>query len=95
MTREGVVRNPVAAPDGSRVVFALDDPALDDPGMGDDAELAVVPMAGGALRLLTRNQLRDSEPRFTADGAHVVFRSRVELPKTSWVITVPRVVAVE
>ncbi len=91
LTHEGVAAGLAVAPDGSRVAFALSDGGLDerDPG---DAEIALVPIEGGSMRLLSRNALRDDEPRFTADGAYVVFKTRVEIPKTQWRITAPRAV---
>ena len=92
LTRAGRAREPVVSADGTRVVFSLLDRALDDPGQADDAEIAMVATGGGALQLLTRNALRDRTPRFTSDGAWVLFETRLELPKSSWRITVPRAV---
>lgn len=91
LTHEGVARGLAVAPDGSRVAIALADGGLDERNPGD-AEIALVPIDGGSMRLLSRNALRDYEPRFTADGTHVVFKTRVEIPKTQWRITAPRAV---
>jgi hypothetical protein len=94
LTHEGVARGLAVSGDGTRVVFALSDGGLDERNPGD-SEIAVVGVEGGGMRLLTRNALRDYEPRFTADGTHVVFKTRVEIPKTQWRITAPRAVEVK
>lgn len=94
LTRAGKATQPVASPDATSIVFTLRDRALDDPGKGDDSEIARVTIDGGALELLTRNTLRDRSPRFTADGAWVLFETRLELPRSSWRVTVPRAVPV-
>jgi hypothetical protein len=94
LTRAGTATQPVASPDGTSIAFTLRDRALDDPGKGDDSEIARVTIDGGALELLTRNTLRDRSPRFTADGAWVLFETRLELPRSSWRVTVPRAVPV-
>lgn len=94
LTHEGIVTNPSSSPDGTQVVFAIVDRSIDRPDAADDEEIAVLSLAGGGLRVLTRNGLEDGQPRFTADGRHVVFLTRAEIPKTRWQITVPRVVPV-
>lgn len=92
LTHEGSVRSPTVALDGTRVAFELRG-EMYDPTAPDDAEIATVPAQGGSIALLTRNALKDSDPRFTADGAHVVLKTRVEIPRTDWVVSSPRVVA--
>ena len=94
LTRAGKATEIVGAPDGTSVVFSLHDRTLDDPGKGDDTEIAIAAVDGGGLRLLTRNTLRDHSPAFTADGAWVVFETRLDLPRSSWRVTVPRAVPV-
>ncbi|MEM6290801.1 MAG: hypothetical protein AAGA54_06030 [Myxococcota bacterium] len=94
LTREGWVSQPTASADGATVAFTLQDPALDDPGRGDDSEIAVVSASGGPLQMLTRNVLRDRAPALTADGRWVLFQTRVELPRSNWRISVPRAVPV-
>ena len=94
LTRAGHASGLVASPDGTALAFALVDRTLDDPGKGDDSEIAWVPAKGGALRLLTRNAVRDRDPQFTADGGHVLFQTRVELERSRWRVSVPRAVAV-
>lgn len=96
LTTEGQAYSPSASPDGTKIAFVLDDSGLDERNPGD-SEVAVVATEGGGkgLRLLTRNALRDYGPRFTADGKHVVFETRVEIPKTDWRITAARAVAVD
>ncbi|MCY1056075.1 hypothetical protein [Nannocystis sp. SCPEA4] len=69
---------PVASPDGRLVAFASDN------------ELHVVPLAGGTVRTLTRNELEDHTPMFSADGKTVVFRTRFPIEKTNWTLTTAR-----
>jgi hypothetical protein len=96
LTREGRVLDPVVAPDGRFAAFELTDVELDDhPEHKGDTEIAAVEIATGRLKLLTRNALRDADPRFTQDGKHVVLETRVEIPKTDWTVTAPRIVAVD
>lgn len=92
LTHEGRAHDPVVSPDGTRVAFALWAPSLDRPDVAEDDEIALVDLEGGPMTLLTRNALRDHSPRFSADGQHVVFMSRVEVPRSKWVITAPRAV---
>lgn len=94
LTHEGSVRHPTVSSDGTRVAFELRGEMF-DPTAPDDAEIASVPVAGGSLAVLTRNALKDSEPRITANGSHVVFKTRVEIPRTDWVVSSPRVVALQ
>jgi hypothetical protein len=94
LTHEGVVSNPSSSPDGTRVVFAIHERSLDRPDAADDEEIGMLSLSGGGLRVLTRNALTDGQPRFTADGRHVVFLTRARIPKTRWEITAPRVVPV-
>lgn len=93
LTHEGSVRSPSLSLDGSRVAFELRGEAF-DPTAPDDPEIATAPTAGGSLAVLTRNALRDEDPRLTPNGSHVVFHTRVEIPRTDWVVSAPRVVAV-
>jgi hypothetical protein len=94
LTHEGSVRSPSLSLDGSRVAFELRGEAF-DPTAPDDAEIASMPTGGKGegLAVLTRNALRDEDPRLTPDGSHVVFHTRVEIPRTDWVVSAPRVVA--
>lgn len=93
LSHEGRVRSIAVSPDGKLVAFGLRDSGLDEEE--GDEEIALAPIAGGTMRLLTRNAIKDHSPRFTADSKQVVFRTRVEIPKTSWVVTSPRVVSVQ
>lgn len=92
LTHEGSVRSPAVSHDGTRVAFELRG-EMYDPTAPDDAEIGSVPTQGGSLAVLTRNALKDSDPSITSDGAHVVFKTRVEIPRTDWVVSSPRVVA--
>ena len=92
LTHEGSVRGPSVSADGTRVAFELRGDVF-DPTEPGDAEIAAVPVTGGSLEVLTRNALKDHDPRLTPNGSHVVFKTRVEIPKTDWVVTSPRVVA--
>jgi hypothetical protein len=89
LTHEGRAFDVVVSPDGGQVALALADGGLDERSPGD-SEIVLVPITGGSMRLLTRNDLRDYEPRFTSDGAHILFKTRVEIPKTQWRITAAR-----
>lgn len=82
LTTEIEVNDPIAAADGSRVAFT------------SDREIAVVPLAGGPVRVLTRNELEDHTPMFTADGKSVVFRTRFPIEKTNWTLTTGRALPV-
>jgi len=94
LTHEGSVRSPSLSLDGSRVAFELRGEAF-DPTAPDDPEIASVATTGKGegLAVLTRNALRDEDPRLTPNGSHVVFHTRVEIPRTDWVISAPRMVA--
>jgi hypothetical protein len=94
LTHEGNVANPVASPDGKRIAFAILERSLDRPDAADDEEIAILSLEGGGLRVLTRNALTDGQPRFTADGRHLVFLTRAQIPKTRWEVTVARIVPV-
>lgn len=94
LTTAGVVTEPVGSPDGTAVAFTLADPVLDDPGQGRDLEIALVGADGEGLKLLTKNNVRDRSPSFTANGSAVLFQTRVELPRSSWRVVIPRSVPV-
>jgi hypothetical protein len=99
LTHRGQARDPVLSPDGRHVAFALVDPDLDRPDEAEDEEIALVDLSATPpelprMRLLTRNDLQDLGPAFTADGRTIVFGTRVRIPRTSWVITAGRTVAV-
>jgi hypothetical protein len=93
LTHEGSVRSPTVSLDGTRVAFELRGDMYDPTAPGD-AEIGSVSTQGGALAVLTRNALKDSDPSITPDGAYVLLKTRVEVPRTDWVISSPRAVAV-
>jgi hypothetical protein len=98
LTRQGRVRDPVVSPDGRWVAVTVFDPSLDPSDGSDDGEIALLALdgaSGAKMRLLTRNGLEDHTPRFSADSRFVVFQTRVEIPRTKWVITAPRAAAVQ
>ncbi len=92
LAARGVIWNPKISADGHHVVFAVNGSVVDKDGTNDD-EIAIADVAGKGMKILTSNALRDRDPYFTVDGRHIVFATRVEIPRTNWVITVPRVIA--
>jgi hypothetical protein len=99
LTQRGDARDPAMSANGLHVAFALRDADLDRPDEAEDYEIALIdlsarPVQRPRLRLLTRNALEDLDPAFTADGRALVFGTRVQIPRTSWMITAGRIVAV-
>lgn len=82
LTSEIQVFDPVASPDGRMVAFT------------SDSEIFVVPLAGGPVRGLTRNELEDHTPMFSGDSKAVVFRTRFPIERTKWTLTTGRAVLV-
>jgi hypothetical protein len=98
LTRQGRVRDPAVSPDGRWVAVTVSDPSLDPSDETDDDEIALLALdgaSGAKMRLLTRNALEDHTPRFSADSRFVIFQTRVEIPRTKWVITAPRAASVQ
>lgn len=93
---DGNPRSVAVSPDGTWITFRTSGDGLDPEGPGD-TEIAVAPLSGSGAgrRLLTLNMLKDHSPRFTADGKHVVFRTRIEVPKTRWIIQAGRIAPVQ
>ncbi|MBL4687449.1 MAG: PD40 domain-containing protein, partial [Nannocystaceae bacterium] len=94
VTGQGNPRSLSVSPDGKRVAFRVAGDGTDATEPGDD-ELAVASLVagdGGGLKVLTLNALRDHSPRFTADGTHLAFRTRFEVPRTEWVLVAGRIV---
>ncbi len=93
LTHKGSISDAVVSADGKWVAYATrgDDT---DPDADSDNEIAIAAVDGSGSRLLTRNGVADTDPYFTSDGKFVVFETRVELPKTDWTITAPRLVPV-
>lgn len=81
----------VVSADGKRAAVTVDGEDI-DPDAPRDGEIAVIDVETGAMRLLTRNGLRDDDPHFTADGKFIVFDTRVEMPRSDWTITAARIV---
>ncbi|MCA9655555.1 MAG: PD40 domain-containing protein [Myxococcales bacterium] len=93
LTHEGSARGPSVSADGRWAAVAMRG-ELYDPTDPDDSEIVVVSTDGGSPQVLTRNALKDHQPRLTPDGSHVVFQTRVEIPRTDWVVTSARVAKV-
>jgi len=93
LTHEGRARSLTVSADGAWAAFSMRGEFY-DPSEPGDAEIVAVPTQGGTITVLTRNALRDRDPRLTPDGSHVVFQTRVEIPRTDWVVSSPRVAAV-
>ncbi len=95
LTREGWVRTPVAAPDGSAVVFQVSDIDNGIAKAESRREIASVSLDGSSpLRLLTRNGLDDHTPHFSADSNTVVFHTRFSFDRTKWNLTTARAIPV-
>ncbi|MBL9106626.1 MAG: hypothetical protein JNL82_37240 [Myxococcales bacterium] len=91
LTSEGWVSDPVAARDGSSVVFQVSNI---DNGIADADSRKEIGITGlntpGPLKLMTRNGLEDHTPMFSADSKTVVFRTRFPFEKTDWTLTTAR-----
>jgi hypothetical protein len=95
LTFEGDARALAVSPRGTHIAAQLRDAGLDQAGAEDDSEIALLSVSGdGGLRLLSRNALEDYAPRFTGDGTYVTFETRVEIPRTEWVIVAARMAKV-
>lgn len=98
LTRQGRVHDPAVSPDGRWVAVTVSDESLDLPDASDDDEIALVALDAAKdtkMRLLSRNALQDHTPRFTSDGRFVIFQTRIEIPRTKWVITASRAAPVQ
>ena len=71
---------------GGRVLYSFDS------GSGS-AELALLDLDTGVSQQLTRNEVRDSLPRLTADGRAVTFVSSMRVGLSPTPFSVPRVLA--
>ncbi|MBC8068075.1 MAG: hypothetical protein IAG13_07065 [Deltaproteobacteria bacterium] len=91
LTRKGTVAGVQISNDGKWAVYSTRGDET-DPDADDDHEIAIAAVDGSGERLLTRNAVGDNHPYFTADGKHVVFETGVEMPKTGWTISAPRMV---
>jgi hypothetical protein len=94
LTQKGSVDDTIVSPDGKWVAYTTSGDDT-DPDADGDTEIAVAAIDGSGTRLLTRNGVYDDDPYFTKDGKHVVFETRVEMPKTDWTITAPRIVPLQ
>lgn len=78
--------SPAVAPRGDLVAFRI---RLEDK---IPPEIAVVPLTGGPMRVLTRNSLDDRDPTFTADGKSIVFSTFYQVDTTDWSVAIGRMV---
>jgi len=78
--------SPAVAPRGDLVAFRIRLESKVAP------EIAVVPLTGGPMRVLTRNSLDDRDPTFTADGKSIVFSTFYEVDTTDWKVSIGRMV---
>ncbi len=94
LAEQGQAWRPSVSANGAWVAFAGVGDHFDafEPG---DAEIVVVPATGGTPRVLTQNSVRDTWPRLTPDGSHVVFESQADIDGTNWRVTVSRIATVE
>ncbi|PYQ48381.1 MAG: S9 family peptidase, partial [Acidobacteria bacterium] len=63
------------SPDGKEVAYARKDPATE--AISTDAELYVVPVAGGAPSKVSGNPGYDGAPRYSPDGTMIAFRAQM------------------
>ncbi|MET0553606.1 MAG: S9 family peptidase, partial [Vicinamibacteria bacterium] len=68
------VGDPQVSPDGSQVVYVATSVSLG--GNNQNADLWLVPTAGGEPRRLTNHPLGDNRPRWSPDGKRIGFLSR-------------------
>ncbi len=85
---EGRASSPSFSPDGAWITFVLH-------GGDGFGEIAAVPAAGGAVRVLTKNSYRDRMPVFSSDGARILYETIDDDPTfpkdrlVVWVASVP------
>lgn len=94
LTQKGSVDDVIVSPDAKWVVYTTRGDETDPDADGDN-EIAVAALDGSGNRLLTRNGVGDDDPYVTSDSKYVVFETRVEMPKTDWTITAPRIVPLQ
>lgn len=74
------VADPRVSPDGRLVAFTVT--SLDSKEDAQDADVWVVPFAGGEARRLTSSPKRESTPRWSPDGRYLAFLSAREGKKS-------------
>jgi dipeptidyl aminopeptidase/acylaminoacyl peptidase len=77
---------PVVSPDGSEVAFTVTSYDMDE--NRGNADIYVMPLAGGAPRRLTANAASDSGPAWSPDGTKIAFVSRRDADKASQVYVI-------
>ncbi len=81
------VGNPALAPDGRHAVYALTQ--YDDENDGGDADLFVVPTAGGKPERLTSTPGNESEPAWSPDGRYIAFVAKRGADKSAQLYVIP------
>ncbi len=69
----GRVADPQISPDGKHVAFVVTRYSLET--NAGDSDIYIAPIGGGEVRRLTNREGRDSQPRFSPDGAVIAFTS--------------------
>lgn len=95
LTHEGTATEPGLSPTGDAVVVSMFADGLDREDENGDREIVHISLDGPrpSLRVLTRNGLDDRRPVLTQGGRWVVFKTRYEVPSTTWATGVARAVA--
>jgi dipeptidyl aminopeptidase/acylaminoacyl peptidase len=62
------------SPDGKELVFARD--VSDHPELSTNADLYVVPIAGGEAHAITTRTGADTSPKYSPDGRYIAYRSQ-------------------
>jgi dipeptidyl aminopeptidase/acylaminoacyl peptidase len=81
------VGGPVLSPDGSKVAFALVQYNADENQL--DADVWIVPAAGGVPRRLTSHKGSSRSPAFSPDGKRIAFVSKRDTDKQNQLYVLP------
>src|SRR3954451_16392908 len=76
------VAEPVPAPDGKWVVFAMEE--VDFEANTKPSHLWIVPASGGEARRLNDSPNEEERPRFSPDGTELIFTSKATDPAQVW-----------
>jgi dipeptidyl aminopeptidase/acylaminoacyl peptidase len=81
------IGNPALAPDGRQAVYAVT--RYDDENDSGDADLYVVPTAGGKPERLTSTPGNESEPAWSPDGRYIAFVAKRGTDKVPQLYVIP------